>query len=96
MKLEACSISAEIAEAGPFLQVLCEKDTAMAERFPKELMPGEALLPSIVDTHALGQRGHPVLTHHHLAATNRGTTIHFQCCPAPLALIPTLCPHGDG
>lgn len=68
VKLKACSISAALDEAGPFLQVLCEKDVTMAERFPKELMPGEALLPSTVDYHALGQRGHPVLTHHRLAA----------------------------
>lgn len=68
MKLEACSISAALAEAGPFLQVLCEKDVAMAERFPKELTPRKAFLPGTVDTHALGQKGHPVLTHHHFAA----------------------------
>lgn len=32
---EAEGISAALAEAGPFLQVLWEKDMAMAERFPK-------------------------------------------------------------
>lgn len=64
VKVKASSISAALAEAGPFLQVLREKDVAMAE----ELMPGKAFLPSTVDTHALGQRGDPVLTHHRLAA----------------------------
>lgn len=64
VKVKASSISAALAEAGPFLQVLCEKDVAMAE----ELTPGKAFLPGTVDTHALGQRGDPVLTHHHFAA----------------------------
>lgn len=46
--------------------MLCEM--AMAVWFPKELMLGKAFLPGTVDTRALKQRGHPVLTHHCLAA----------------------------
>lgn len=88
VKLKASSISAALAEAGPFLQVLREKDVATAERFPKELTPGKAFLPSTMDTHALGQRGscsdppspHSLLTEAPLSISN--------AAPPALDLIP--------
>lgn len=96
VKLKASSISAALAEAGPFLQVLREKDVATAERFPKELMPGKAFLPSTMDTHALGQRGscsdppspHSLLTEAPLSISN--------AAPQPWTSSPSLSPHGDG